>query len=128
MRQDQYERLQALSEKLTDVFLDEADPEGWPGAGVALATMDKATRGDRYWSKKNAAATVMLIGRVHSLVSVIQLASKGGEGAAAGAVSETEDELDAEVAAAEKEAERLLDQVQQRARKTEFDKRVHGKS
>ncbi|WLE60281.1 hypothetical protein [Burkholderia plantarii] len=125
MRQDQYERLQALSEKLTDVFLGEADPDTWPGAGLPLATMDKATRGDRYWSKKNAAGTVMLIGRVHTLIGQIQLGSNVGDGAAA--VASAEDELDAEVAAAEQEAARLLDQVQRRARKTEFDKRTHGK-
>jgi hypothetical protein len=125
MRTDQYEKLQALSEKLTDVFLGEADPDNWPGAGIDLQTMDKTTRGDRYWSKKNAAATVMLIGRVETLVGSIQRASNAGDGA--NAVHETEDELDTEIAAAEKEAARLLDQVQKNARKTQFDKRVHGK-
>lgn len=125
MRQDQYERLQALSEKLTDVFLGEADPDTWPGAGIPLATMDKATRGDRYWSKKNAAGTVMLIGRVHTLIGQIQLGSSAGDGAAG--LTTAEEELDQEVAAAEKEAERLLNEVQQKARKSQFDKRVHGK-
>ncbi|MDN7497921.1 hypothetical protein QZM89_22220 [Burkholderia gladioli] len=125
MRQDQYERLQALSEKLTDVFLGEADPDTWPGAGIQLATMDKATRGDRYWSKKNAAGTVMLIGRVHTLIGQIQLGSSAGDGAAS--LTTAEEELDQEVAAAEKEAERLLNEVQQKARKAQFDKRVHGK-
>jgi hypothetical protein len=126
MRIDQYERLQALSEKLTDVFLDEADPEAWPGAGIPLATMDKATRGDRYWSKKNAAATVMLIGRVESLVGTIQADSNGGTGAAG--VTDADSELDAEIAAAEKEAERLLNKVGEGARKAQFDKRAHGKA
>jgi hypothetical protein len=126
MRIDQYERLQALSEKLTDVFLDEADPDVWPGAGIPLATMDKATRGDRYWSKKNAAATVMLIGRVEQLTGMIQHGSNTGEGTAG--VTETQDELDSEIDAAEKEAAKLLDKVQQNARKTQFDKRVHGKN
>lgn len=125
MRLDQYEKLQALSERLTDVFLDEANPDTWPGAGVDLQTMDKTTRGDRYWSKKNAAATVMLIGRVETLVGSIQTGSNAGEGA--NAVRETEDELDAEIAAAEKEAARLLNQAQDSARKAEFTKRIHGK-
>jgi hypothetical protein len=87
--------------------------------------MDKETRGNLYWSKKNAAATVMLIGRVESLVDIIQRDSGKGEGT--GAVGETDDELDTEIDAAEKEAARLLDKVQQNARKTQFDKRVHGK-
>jgi len=125
MKIEQYERLQALAEKLTDVFLDEADPDGWPGAGTPLASMDKTTRGDRYWSKKNAAATVMLIGRVETLVGSIQKGSAAGDGA--NAVHETEDELDAEIAAAEKEAAILLNQAQNSARKAQFDKRVHGK-
>lgn len=126
MRADQYERLQALSEQLTDVFLEEADPEKWPGAGVALQSIDKATRGDRYWSKKNAAATVMLIGRVENLVGTIQQDSNQGHGAAS--VSDTESELDQEIAAAEKEAAKLLDKVGEGARKAAFDKRAHGKA
>jgi hypothetical protein len=88
--------------------------------------MDKATRGDRYWSKKNAAATVMLIGRVEQLTGMIQHGSNTGEGTAG--VTETQDELDSEIDAAEKEAAKLLDKVQQNARKTQFDKRVHGKN
>lgn len=124
MRQDQFERLQSLSEKLTDVFLEEADSDMWPGAGVPLQSMDKATRGDRYWSKKNAAATVMLIGRVENLVGSIQLDSQAGLGAAQ--VSDGESELDAEIASAEKEAAKLLDDAMNKARKTSFDKRVHG--
>lgn len=124
MRDDQYLRLQALSEQLTDVFLEEADPEQWPGAGVPLQSMDKATRGDRYWSKKNAAATVMLIGRVENLVGSIQDDSNKGHGAAA--VSDTESELDQEIAAAEKEAAKLLNKVGEGARKAAFDKRALG--
>jgi len=125
MRQDQYQRLQELSERLTDVFLDEANPDTWPGAGAALAVMDKTTRGDRYWAKKNAAATGMLMGRVEHLIGTIQSDSHVGDGAAA--VRDSEAELDAEIASAEKEAERLLNEVQRCTRKNEFDRRVHGK-
>lgn len=124
MREDQYKRLQALSEELTDVFLDEADPAKWPGAGVELQSMDKATRGDRYWSKKNAAATVMLIGRVENLVGSIQQDSNAGHGAST--MTEAESELDQEIAAAEKEASRLLNKVGEGARKAAFDKRAIG--
>lgn len=124
MREDQYKRLQALSEELTDVFIDEADPAKWPGAGVELQSMDKATRGDRYWSKKNAAATVMLIGRVENLVGSIQQDSNAGHGAST--MTEAESELDQEIAAAEKEAARLLNKVGEGARKAAFDKRAIG--
>jgi hypothetical protein len=126
MRIDQYEKLQVLSEKLTDVVIDEADPANWPGAGWKPAELTKEQRGDRYWSKKNAVATLSLIGRIHQLTDAIRMASNAGTGGAA--VSDTEDELDAEVAAAEKEATKLLDELQRKTKKAEFDKRVHGKS
>ena len=40
MREDQKKRLEALSEKLIDVVLEEADPDFWPGAGQPLADVD----------------------------------------------------------------------------------------
>ena len=126
MRQDQYEKLQALSERLTDVFLDEAEPDQWPGHGIAVGAMDQQTRGDRYWCKKNAVATLTLIGRVAGITDLIQKQSNAGNGAAV--VTDEADTLDAEISAAEKEAAKLLDQLQRRTKKAEFDKRVHGKS
>lgn len=129
MRQDQYEKLQALTEKLTDVFLQEADPDKWPGHGIETGQMDQQTRGDRYWCKKNAAATLTVIMKTSNLVGVIQQHSAAGEssGAAVGDEKPEEDSLDAEIAAAEKEAAKLLDQVQKRSKKGAFDKKVHGK-
>lgn len=128
MRQDQYEKLQALSERLTDVFLDEAEPERWPGHGIEVGAMDQKTRGDRYWCKKNAVATLSLIDRVAKLTGTIQAASAAGAGSAA--VPEGEEEegsLDAEITSAEKEAAKLLDQIHRQAKKSQFDKKVHGK-
>lgn len=123
MRQDQYEKLQALSEKLTDVFLSEADPDNWPGSGWNPAQLTKEQRGDRYWSKKNAVATLSIITKVAQLTTVIQL-NGGGE-----VTPEDQDDggLDAEINAAEKEAAKLLNQINSQAKKAEFDKRVHGK-
>ena len=126
MRQDQFDKLQTLSEKLTDVVIVEADPDNWPGSGWKPVELTKEQRGDRYWSKKNAVATLSLIGRIHQLTAAIRLASNAGGGAAA--VTDAEDELEAEVAAADKEATKLLDELQRRTKKAEFDKRVHGKS
>lgn len=123
MRQDQYEKLQTLSERLTDVFLDEAEPEKWPGHNIDPGAMDQQTRGDRYWCKKNAVATLTLIGRVEGLTDMIRKQSNG-----AAVVADDEATLDAEINAAEKEAAKLLDQLQRRSKKAEFDKRVHGKS
>lgn len=120
MRADQYTSLQELNEKLMDVFLAEADPDLWPGKGLQLGEMDQQTRGDRYWSKKNAVATSALVMRVSSLTQKIEMANGGGasgtEGAGADELHEAEDDLDKQVARAEKDAKRLLDQVQKSAR------------
>lgn len=127
MRQDQFEKLQARGEQLVDVFLAESDPEKWPGHGIEPANMEKTTRGDRYWCKKDAVATLACAQRIFNLVQVIRERavpvnpeSEQGEGDAA-------DSLDAEIASAEAEAKRLLDQVQRGARKEAFDKHVHKK-
>jgi len=123
MRQDQYEKLQELTEKLTDAFIGEADPAVWPGHGVAIAAMDQQTRGDRYWCKKNAAATLSVIVRTTNLIGIIQMRGAGG---GAGGVTEPtqaqeETSLDSDMKAAEKEATRLLSQLQKRTAK------AHGK-
>ena len=127
MRQDQYERLQALTEKLTDVFLDEANPDTWPGKGLAAGEMDQQTRGDRYWVKKNAAATLTVIMKTTSLIGVIQQRSAAGSGDGVQPESDEPDGLDGEIRAAEKEATRLLNKLGTAASKEAFDKRVHGK-
>ncbi len=125
MRQDQYEKLQALSEKLTDVFLSEADPDNWPGSGWNPAQLTKEQRGDRYWSKKNAVATLSIITKVAQLTTVIQESSNAGTGSAN--VVDDEGGLDADILQAEKEAAKLLDQMTRAAAKKNFDQRVHGK-
>ena len=125
MRQDQYEKLQALSEKLTDVFLSEADPDNWPGSGWNPAQLTKEQRGDRYWSKKNAVATLSIITKVAQLTTVIQESSNAGTGSAN--VVDDEGGLDADILQAEKEAAKLLDQMTRAAAKKNFDQRVRGK-
>lgn len=67
MRQDQIDRLQDLAEQIGEVFLEEADPQNWNGAGLPLSGMDKDTRGGRYWDKKNAIQTGTLLARVLDL-------------------------------------------------------------
>src|SRR5687768_16669177 len=126
MRQDQYEKLQALTEKLTDVFLTEAAPDKWPGSATDPTSWDQQTRGDRYWMKKNAAATLTVLMKTTNLIGVIQQRSAGGEDGGAG-VGEGEPEpdgLDAEVRAAEKEAEKLLKKIHSQSAAS---RKVHGK-
>lgn len=113
MRLDQYERLQKLEEELTEVFLGEADSKRWPGLGIEPANMDRDTRGDRYWCKKNAVATMSLIVRVTHLIGHIQ--SLDTTPPPESDDSEAVDHLDAEIASAEKEATKLLDRMARRA-------------
>lgn len=128
MRQDQYERLQALSEKLMERFLQEADPDEWPGAGMKIATMDQQTRGDLYWTKKNGAATGMLYTRVEAMIGSTQIAGGTAPTAEAGDAGQAdhESQLDDEIRAAEREAARLMKDLTGGAKST-FDKRVHGR-
>ena len=118
MREDQYHRLQALEEKITDQFLFEADPANWTGEGVLPKDLTQQDRGDRYWCKKNAVATISLAIRIGSLIGRIQMAGnttpaaegEGDEGDSAGL-------LDAEVNAAEKQAKALLAKFQRNGKK-----------
>jgi len=130
MREDQYLRLQALSTKLAEAFIEEADPDHWSGAGKKPNEMDKTERGDRYWCKRNAAATGALLLRVGSLTSMIQRDSAGSGGAGEvtpeGADGEA-DGLEREIAEAEKEGSRLLDEVLTQQRRAAAVAKLHGK-
>lgn len=108
MREDQIQRLKDLSEKLAEVVLQEADPDLWPGAGVPIADMTNEQRGNRYWSKKNAAATFSLLERTHSLLT----------DAVDPRNQRPSDEVDVEkqIAKREREAEQLLAGVMKKAK------------
>lgn len=108
MRADQLARLADLEEKLADEVLYEADPGNWPGAGTPPEDMTKDQRGDRYWCKKNAAATFALLQRTSSLLTDANRPN-GGE-------RQDGEDLEKEIAAAEKEAARILDHVAGSAR------------
>lgn len=118
MRPDQLQRLQELTEKLADVVLEEADPAEWPGAGQPLASLTQQERGDRYWCKKNAAATFVLLNRADE---IIQRRSSGKP-----ANDDTGEDLDRTIAQAEREAARALERIQSGAHKAAFDRRTHG--
>lgn len=107
MRQDQFESLQKRAEQLVDLFITESDPEKWPGVGIEPAKMDKSTRGDRYWCKKDAVATLACAQRIVSLIDSVRAKTAAGD-TTPGAVTEGDDVLDGDVAAAEKEADRIL--------------------
>jgi hypothetical protein len=128
MRDDQFIRLQQLEEKLTEQFLSEADPVNWSADGILPKNMTQAERGDRYWCKKNAVATLALIQRIHSLSDSIRRASSSGEGGDTGAVTDDGEDLEQEMASAEEEAKRMLAEIQDGSKKKDYVKRtVNGK-
>ena len=106
MRDDQRERLEGLTEKLAEVVLMEADPDEWPGAHVPMAAWSQQERGDRYWCKRNAAATLGLLERLQRTLT--------DQATAEGAKAEqrqADDELDREINEAERRAAKLLAKV-----------------
>lgn len=105
MRDDQITRLQALSERLGEVVISEVDPHQWPGADKALADLTQQERGDRYWCKKNAAATLTLLLKVVNISGILNKQKPGDDG------SEGK-ELDGELMAAEREAQAIIERLQ----------------
>lgn len=106
MRLDQITRLQELSEGLAEVVIEEADPRTWPGAGKPLDALTKDERGDRYWTKKNAAASMTLLVKVMNITATLS----SGKSSATG---DQESELDDELARAESQAKALLEKITQ---------------
>jgi hypothetical protein len=121
VRIDQYTRLQSLSEKLTDVVLFEADPAQWPGDGKKPNELTREERGDRFWSKKNAAATLTILSKVVMLTGMIERhrAGEPPEARDPERISQQEPDLDVEIAAAERVAQQMVERIQssQRERK-----------
>ena len=112
MRQDQYERLQALSEKLADVFITEADPANWKGANVLPADMTREERGDRLWGRKGAMATGGVLR--YTLDLIAYQAKKPPTPGDPDEVAKNSD-LDGKIARAEKQAAEAIDRVLKKA-------------
>lgn len=123
MRQDQYLRLQELTEAIADVVIHDADPKHWIGQGKRPGELTKEQRGDAYWCRKIAISSISVLTRVESLIGQVQAAGAGTTPTQDGGA---DDPLDAEVEAAEKEAAKLLADLQSGASKASFDRRVHG--
>lgn len=109
MHNDEKTRLSTLSDKLTDVVLEEADPDNWPGAGKTIDAHTKQQRGDRYWFKKNAAATLTLLTKVQTLIG---LQMRGGTPGGRPSDDDEAFELGQQVASAEREAEKIIARIQ----------------
>jgi len=106
MRDDQIVRLQALTERLGEVVISEIDPHNWPGADKLPGDLTQQERGDRYWCKKNAAATMTLLLKTVNIAGILNRNKPAPDAGAA------IDELDGELAAAEREAQAIIERVQ----------------
>ncbi|EAM6080673.1 hypothetical protein CDJ04_07135 [Salmonella enterica] len=106
MYEDYRTRLTNLSDKLTNVVIEEADPDNWSGSKKPVKELTKDERGDRYWDKKNAAASLTLLIKVCSLIG---MQSRG----ATGENADDDDDfgLAQQVAKAEKEAAAIIERV-----------------
>jgi hypothetical protein len=108
MREDQYLKLQALQEDLAEVVVQEVDPNNWPGSKKTASEMTKEERGDRYWCKKNAAATLTLLNKVITLTE-----RPTRELPTASAYDGDDDgDLDKEIASTERQAMKQLEKFQ----------------
>ncbi len=105
--EDHVQRLDTLAFKLGEVFLSEADPDNWPGAGVAPHEMTKEDRGDRNWQAKNANQMGALLMRVIELKA--KMSAPAGSPAPAGTPDTGQDD---DVKRYEKQAKELLKKVQ----------------
>lgn len=104
MRKDQVERLTTLRDELVETALNDADPKLWTGAGKAPADMTQEERGDAYWCRKMATATLALLTRVHGMVTTHSTPTAGN--------AKPEDDLDNDIKVAEREAKALLERMQ----------------
>jgi hypothetical protein len=104
MRQDQTEKLNDLTVDLMDVFLTEADPTNWTGAGQTQAEMEKETRGARNWDMKNANQAGALLARALDLRDRLT-------GGASGTPPAEDDAAEADIAKFERQAKEMIRQA-----------------
>lgn len=123
MRQDQFDRLIELEEKITEELIIAADPDNWEGAGLKPNQMTKETRGNRHWCVKGAAGMLALGMRLNGLIGQVREAS-ANPGAPDAGVGVSDDDVDAEIDSAEKEAKRLINRAIGSSTHKEFIKRA----
>ena len=108
-RADQIARLEALHEQMIEVVLLDADPTGWPAYGKQPMDMTQQERGDAYWCRKLAAASISLAERLASLLNDASEVDPNGN-------HHVRPELEAEIAAAERRAAKSVEQALAKAR------------
>ena len=98
-----------LDERLSALYLNEADPQLWPADGVEPMQQTRDERGDRVWCKKNADHTLSLLLKsvtFQTRMIDLQLRKKALErGTAIGALPD--EDPDATLKRVQKNAERM---------------------
>lgn len=102
MRPEQIAKLTEIEEQLVDIFTTEAKVAEWPDMKTAQS------RGDRYWHKKNALATLTLVGRIQTVLRDIRTGEGGGEKEREPGEAEPARTIEQEAAALEKQGVALL--------------------
>ena len=123
MRPDQFQQLQDLSERLADVFLSEADPDNWSGAGKLPADMTKNERGDRHWDRKGAMGTGGVLRYTIDLINSAKAATINDDDEQAA----RDADLEAKIDDAKKRAHAAMKRVLDKTAKANFDAAVHGR-
>lgn len=104
-----------LADRLTEIAISECDVTQWPGHGKKVSEMDKQERGDRYWAKQNATATITLVKNLHTLVAQREAGQKERLAANPAAASD-EEILEQQTAQAEREAAEAIRRAMAKAK------------
>lgn len=114
MREDQQKRLDDLAERLAEVFIVEADPDNWSGAGMLPNQMDRDTRGNRHWDRKGAMGTGGVLR--YTLDLLTHWKEKGAQSDSDQQEMQRDADLDKRIEDAERRAERAMKRAMNRAK------------
>lgn len=113
MRNDQYIKLQALSEKLADAVILDADPEFWTATGIKANELTQEQRGDAYWCRKLASSSLSVLTKVLVLANIVERQAAGKP--TDDAKDDSYADLNKRIKAAEREAAKILERAHSRA-------------
>jgi hypothetical protein len=116
MSPENRERLKILEERLVQTVLQDANPDYWSGANVQPRNLGQQQRGDAYWCRKMAVASLTVLSKVMHLNSGVYDAS-----------AEDELEVQKQIDQATADADRLLDRLQRESGKAAFDRHLNAK-
>lgn len=114
MREDQQKRLDELAERLAEVFIVEADPDNWSGAGMLPHQMDRDTRGNRHWDRKGAMGTGGVLRYTLDLLNYWK--DKGAQSDSDAQERQRDADLDRRIEEAERRAEKAMKRAMNRAK------------